>query len=227
VTAPQDVPTSPALVQVDRADAPRSNLDWVAALTLPGPAHEEALRDLHGLMVRAARHQVWRMRSLVPGVGAGALDELANGAADDALVALLAKVGTFEGRSRFTTWAYKFVVLEVSNKIGRHFWQRRTWPMEQEEWDRLPDRFGVRPAEQAEGRDLVSAVRRAVDEELTEHQRTIFAALVLGGVPVDALAIELGTTRNALYKTLFDARRKLRVNLVANGYLARDEVRRS
>jgi RNA polymerase sigma-70 factor (ECF subfamily) len=79
------------------------------------------------------------------------LDDLAHQAAADAVIAIIAKIGRFRGESRFTTWAYKFVVLEVSNKIGRHFWQRRTWPMEQEEWDRLPDRFGIPPADQAEG----------------------------------------------------------------------------
>jgi RNA polymerase sigma factor (sigma-70 family) len=200
--------------------------DWVSALTGSGPVREQAAVRLHELLLRVARGEVSRRRATI-GVEGPELDDLAHQAAADAVIAIIAKIRRFRGESRFTTWAYKFVVLEVSNKIGRHFWQRRTWPMEQEEWDRLPDRFGVRPADQAEGRDLVAAVRRAVDEELTEHQRTIFAALVLGGVPVDALAIKLGTTRNALYKTLFDTRRKLRANLVANGYLTRDEVGRS
>ena len=213
----------------DRADgraAYGDSSDWVSALTGSGPAREQAVESLHELLLRVARREVSRRRAAI-GVDGPELDDLAHQAAADAVIAIIAKIRRFRGESRFTTWAYKFVVLEVANKIGRHFWQRRTWPMEQEEWDRLPDRFGIPPADQAEGRDLVAAVRQAVDEELTEHQRTIFASLVLGGVPVDALAIELGTTRNALYKTLFDARRKLRANLVANGYLARDEVGRS
>src|SRR3569833_2754326 len=199
---------------------------WVSALTGSGPAREQAIVSLHGLLLRVARSEVSRRRAAI-GLEGPELDDLAHQAAADAVIAIVAKIRRFRGESRFTTWAYKFVVLEVANKIGRHFWQRRTWPLEQEEWDRLPARFGVRTAEQAEGRDLVSEVRRAVDEELTEHQRSIFVALVLGGVPVDALAIELDSTRNALYKTLFDARRKLRANLVANGYLTRDEVGRS
>jgi RNA polymerase sigma factor (sigma-70 family) len=199
---------------------------WVSALTASGPARDQAVASLHELLLRVARREVSRRRTAID-VDGPELDDLAHQAAADAVIAIIAKIRQFRGESRFTTWAYKFVVLEVAGKIGRHFWQRRTWPMEQEEWDRLPDRFGVRPADQAEARDLVTAVRRAVDEELTEHQRMVFAALVLGGVPVDALAVKLGTTRNALYKTLFDARRKLRANLVANGYLTRDEVGRS
>jgi RNA polymerase sigma-70 factor, ECF subfamily len=219
VTAPQDVPTSPALVQVDRADAPRSNLDWVAALTLPGPAHEEALRDLHGLMVRAARHQVWRMRSLVPGVGAGALDELANGAADDALVALLAKVGTFEGRSRFTTWAYKFAVLEAAVQVRKQAWRGREVSFED-----VTVVVGVRddcvgPAEELEALDLAAALGRAMSEVLTSYQRRIAVALLVDEVPIDVLAQRLATTRGALYKTLHVVRARLRAALADSGHL--------
>ncbi|MGI5229431.1 RNA polymerase sigma factor [Actinoallomurus sp. CA-142502] len=198
----------------------------MSALTGTGSAREQAITNLHELLLRVARREASRRRAAL-GIDGPELDDLAHQAAADALVAITAKVRQFRGESRFTTWAYKFVVLEVANKIGRHFWQWRTWPIEPEDWDRLPDRFGLRPEDQAEWRDLVSALRRAVDEELTEHQRRIFSALVLGGVPADALAIKLGTTRNALYKALFDARRKIRANLVANGYLTLDEVERS
>jgi RNA polymerase sigma-70 factor, ECF subfamily len=209
-----------------RQAAYQDSRDWVSALTGTESVREQAIVDLHGLLLRVARRETLRRRAAL-GIDGPELDDLAHQAAADALVAITAKVRQFRGDSRFTTWAYKFVILEVSNKVGRHFWQRRTWPIEQEDWDRLPDRFGLRPEDQAEWGDLVSALRRAVDEELTEHQRRIFSALVLGGVPADALAMKLGTTRNALYKTLFDARRKLRANLVANGYLTLDEVERS
>jgi RNA polymerase sigma-70 factor (ECF subfamily) len=134
-----------------------------------------------------------------------------------------ALTGQFRGESRFTTWAYKFVIFEVSAKVGRHFWRNPAVPMEAEDWDRLPDRFGLEPARETERRDLANAVRRAVDEHLTLRQRQVFVAIVLDGVPLDALAAELGSTRNAIYKTMFDARRKLRSALAANGYLD-DEI---
>jgi RNA polymerase sigma-70 factor, ECF subfamily len=143
------------------------------------------------------------------------------------VLAVMAKVGQFRGESRFTTWAYKFVMFEVSNKVGRHFWRDAAASLETSDWDRLPDRFGFGPARESEWRDLVAALRRAVDEDLTEHQRTVFAAIVLAGVPLDALVAELGSSRNAIYKTLFDARRKLRASLVADGHLDDDPVRRS
>ena len=137
-------------------------------------------------------------------------------------MAITRKLSQFRGESRFTTWAYRFVILEVSDKIGRHFWRNPGVPLDAENWDKLPDRFGFDPAQEAEWRDLAAALRRAVDEELTVRQRRVFVAIVLNEVPLDALVIELASNRNAIYKTLFDARRKLRAALVANGYIGED-----
>ena len=137
----------------------------------------------------------------------------------------MAKVSEFRGESRFTTWACKFAIFEVSSKIGRHFWQRPTVSMDAEDWDRLPDRFGMDPARVAEWGDVVAALHRAVDGELSDLQRRIFVAIVLNGTPLDTLVIELGSSRNAIYKALFDARRKLRASLVTHGYLDDDASR--
>jgi RNA polymerase sigma-70 factor, ECF subfamily len=143
------------------------------------------------------------------------------------VLAIIAKIGEFRGESRFTTWASKFVIFEVSGKIGRHFWRHPAVRLEAGDWDRLPDRFGLDPARESEWRCLVRALRRAVEEELTEHQRRVFTAIVVDSVPLDALVAELGSSRNALYKTMFDARRKLRASLVASGYLHEKLVRQS
>ena len=192
---------------------------WLLALGGAGPARERALARLHGLLLRIARAELGRRAGRHPVTGPE-LDDLAHQSADDALLAVTAKLGQFRGDSRFTTWAYKFVVLEVSSKLGRHFWQRPAVVLDAEEWDRLPDRFGTSPADHAERQDLVGALRRAVEEELTERQRRVFTAIVVHGVPLDALVVQLGSSRNAIYKTMFDARRKLRAALAAKGYLA-------
>lgn len=202
---------------------PRAGLDddsvrWLGELAGPAPVRDQALMRLHELLLRAGRAEIGRRRGRHPVTGPE-LDDLAHQAADDALVAITAKLAQFRGESRFTTWAYRFVVLEVSSKLGRHFWQRPTASMDQGDWERLPDRFGVAPDDHAQRRELVDALRGAVAAELTEHQRRVFVALVVDGVPLDALTIRLGTNRNAIYKTMFDARRKLRAALVANGYL--------
>lgn len=191
---------------------------WLADLTTTGAVGQAAQRRLHDLLLRAARGEVSR-RSGPPRVSGAELDDLAHQAAADAMLAILGKLASFRGESKFTTWAYKFVMFEVSAKIGRHFWQRPGVAMDAEDWERLPAVFGFGPAEQSQARELLDALRHAVDLELTERQRRIFVAIVLNGIPLDALVAELHTNRNAVYKTLFDARGKLRAALVAKGYL--------
>jgi RNA polymerase sigma-70 factor (ECF subfamily) len=207
---------------------PPSRLDpssehWVRTLTGTGPERERQLARLHELLLKIAKGEV-RRRGGQLRISGPELDDLAYQAAADALLAILRKLGQFRGDSRFTTWAYKFVIFEVSAKIGRHFWRHPAVPMDAAEWDRLADRFGLEPAAETERRDLAGAVRRAVDEHLTARQRRVFVAIVVNGVPLDALVIELGSTRGAIYKMMFDARRKLRAALAADGYLD-DETR--
>ncbi|MGH8827152.1 MAG: RNA polymerase sigma factor [Jiangellaceae bacterium] len=190
--------------------------DWVVALTTPGREQDQALRDLHTLMIRAARHQVWRMQALMGGADHDTCDALANHAADDALTTLLAKLGTFQGRSRFTTWAYKFAILQAATEVRRHAWRNREVSLD--EADIWPD-AGAGPDLHAEAADLATAVRRALTDALTAYQRRIAVALLVDLVPIDVLADRLGTTRGALYKTLHVARTRLRAHLAASGHL--------
>src|SRR5690349_5448410 len=209
-----DIPGTVALLDPESAE-------WCQALASTGRLQEAALGRLHELLVRIARGEAAR-RGPRLGITGPELEDLAYQAAADALLAITGKLGQFRGESRFTTWAYKFVIFEVSAKIGRHFWRHPAVPLDAEDWDRLPARFGFDPAQEAEWRDLAAARRRAVDTELTARQREVFVAIVLNDVPLDALVLELGSSRNAIYKVLFDARRKLRSVLVANGYLPDD-----
>jgi RNA polymerase sigma-70 factor (ECF subfamily) len=172
------------------------------------------------MLVGVARAEV-RRRGGELRLGAVEADDLAHQAAADAVVRIDAKLGSFRGESRFTTWAYAFVILEVSSAIGRHVWLRTTpAPSAGDGWEDLPDRLGPSPADEAERRELVAALRRAVDESLTPHQRRVFTAVVVQDLPIDAVAHSLGATRNAVYKTVFDARRRLRQRLAADGLLA-------
>ena len=192
--------------------------EWMAGLRAEGRARRTAERRLHDLCVRAARTEVNRRRSRTPITGPE-IDDLATQAAADAMVAVLGKLETFRGESRFTTWVYKFVIFEVSGKIARHFSRREVVAFEAEDWDRLEAEPDSDPAASGEHRELVRQLRRALADDLTDHQRRVFEAVVLQGIPLDRLAVELGSNRNALYKTVFDARRKLRGALAANGYL--------
>ncbi len=196
-----------------------ASAEWIRQLKAPGPAGERASSRLHAVLLSVARSEVRRRapRLQIAGVE---LDDIAHQAAADALLAVTRRLDDFRGESRFTTWAYAFVVFEVSSKLGRHFWRTPTVALDAEDWDRLPDRFGLDPARQAEWGELVAALRAAVDDDLTPHQRRLFVAIVLNGYPLDSLALELGTNRNAIYKALFDARRKLRRRLAAAGHHA-------
>lgn len=194
-----------------------ANIEWIRPLSGSGAEHDAAVQRLHELMLRAARHQISRMYMTLPEIGAVRWDEIIHQAADEATVAALGKLATFEGRSRFTTWAYKFGVLHATVEVRRNMWRHREVPLEQ-----LPDppSAGNSPEQYVEGTEFVTAVSEALDDVLTPHQRRVVVALLVDNVPVDVLADRLNSTRNALYKTLHDARRRLRVHLSASGFLA-------
>jgi RNA polymerase sigma-70 factor, ECF subfamily len=195
---------------------------WLRGLEATGAEHDAAVERLHALLLRAAVTEVARRRSNSAAT-AGDLDDLANQAADDALMAVLRKLHSYRGDSRFTTWAYKFALLEAAAAMRRRPWHERELPLEADGWARFPD-GGTSPAGQAEASELIDAIRDAIAEVLTPHQRGVLVALTLNDVPIDVLAERRGTTRNALYKTLHDGRRKLRARLAEDG-LALDPVR--
>ena len=194
---------------------PAAEPDWVEALSTPGLARDDAVERLHALLLRASRFEVARRRRAL-GYVRDNLDDLATQAADDALMAIMAKLDTYRGDSRFTTWAYKFAVLEAGTKVRRRAWQEREMPLEEEGWSRLPDRRAA-PAGDLETAELLGAVRDAIADALTPHQRTVLVAVTLNDVPIDVLAERLATTRGALYKTLHDARKSLRARLAEQG----------
>lgn len=192
---------------------------WISDLQAAGPVREDAHIRLHTLLLRVARHEARRRSGTIRLTGVE-LDDIAYQAAADAMLAVLAELGTFRGDSRFTTWAYKFVVFELSAKIGQHFWTLKpTVPLDEQEWERIPARLGFSSEREAEWQEMFRALRRSVEEDLTEHQRVVFTSIMFEDVPLDILCARCGATRNAVYKTLFDARRKLRAGLVARGHL--------
>ncbi|HXT93403.1 MAG TPA: sigma-70 family RNA polymerase sigma factor [Trebonia sp.] len=205
-----------ARVQADDLD--EESTAWLRRLDAAGPERQAAERELHARLVRIALAEVRRRSPSTPVTGQE-LDDVAHQAAGDAMLAILGKLDDFRGESRFVTWAYRFVILEVSSKLGRHYWRNPPVALDAGQWERLPDRFGIDPARNAESACVLAEVRRVVDEELTAHQRRVFVAIVVDGIPLDALAAELGLQRNAVYKVIFDARRKIRRGLVAKGYL--------
>jgi RNA polymerase sigma-70 factor, ECF subfamily len=200
---------------------PRSLLDeesraWLRDLRSDGGTRDEAIARLHALLLRAARFECARRRPKLPHLRGNDLDDIANQAADDALVSVLARLDDFRGASRFTTWVYKFALLEAAVKLRKRSWQGREVPLEPETWS-LFTSAGIEPDAEVEQSELLRTLQQAIAEVLTPRQRRVLVALALNGVPIDVLAERLNTNRGALYKTLHDARRKLRNHLKEQG----------
>ena len=189
--------------------------EWLHSLRTDS-TREEAIARLHALLLRTARFEVARRRPTLPHLRGDELDDIANQAADDALMSVLRRLDDFRGASRFTTWVYKFALLEASTKLRKRAWQGREVPVEAEIWSSFSS-AGREPDAELEHSELLSTLQDAIREVLTPHQRRVLVSLALNGVPIDVLADRLNTTRGALYKTLHDARRKLRKHLDACG----------
>ena len=199
----------------EAAERDREATAWIQSLGGLGPEREEAAARLHAQLVRAARFELLRRRGAWNGSGE-TVDDLAVQSADSALAAILAKLDDYRFESRFTTWAYKFAILEAAVLARRRSWQERELPIDPQAWDRLsPVTADV--AEDHAVRERLRLVTGAIQTELSPHQREVLTALVLRGVPIDVLAERLNTTRGALYKTLHDARRKLREAVGSEG----------
>jgi RNA polymerase sigma-70 factor, ECF subfamily len=201
----------------------RASRRWVEQLDPDHPHREHAAAKLHDVLQGAATHELHRRRGHLRGLSGPELDDVAQQCADDAMMKILARIDDFEGLSRFTTWAYKFVIFEVSSKVARHAWQRHPPSAEEPTWERLADTRTPKPGDQAERREQLAVLVKAVEEDLTPRQREVFVAIALNDVAIDVLALQLGSNRNAIYKNLFDARRKLRASLAAAGHPLSDQ----
>jgi RNA polymerase sigma-70 factor (ECF subfamily) len=189
---------------------------WIDRLRPQSPQRDAAIVALHAHLLKAARHEVARRRASFPHLRGDDFDDLAQQSADDALVAVLGKLDDFRGDSRFTTWAYKFALFEAGTKLRRRAWQGREVPLRPESWS-LFAQAGATPHEDAETAELLIALQNAMRTQLSAHQREVLVAVTLNDVPIDVLAERLNTTRGALYKTIHDARHKLRCALAASG----------
>ena len=205
-----------------QAAATNQSAAWVSALRSQGAERDAAVAKLHELLLRAARFELGRRQAALSHVRGEELDDIAMQAADDALMAVLTKLDDFRGASRFTTWAYKFALLEAGVKLRRRAWQDREVVLEPDSWTNFSDR-GVSAHEELEQTELLAKLRDAIARSLTPHQRQVFTALALNEVPIDVLAERLNSNRGALYKTLHDARRKLRSELGAAGLVQSDD----
>jgi RNA polymerase sigma-70 factor (ECF subfamily) len=206
-------------VVVDGRSFDPESAAWVRELGSGSPDFEAACRRLYVMLFKIARRETVR-RSPALRLTGPELEDLAHQAAADALMRITRKIGEFRGDAQFKTWAFKFVILEVSTKVGRHFWRDHRVFSDGGETDRAPAAAGDEPLHQVEANELRDALGDAIDNALTERQRTVFVALAIDNVPMDALAAKLDTNRNAIYKAMFDARRNIRAHLVAHDFMS-------
>jgi RNA polymerase sigma-70 factor (ECF subfamily) len=205
-----------ALTAPTTAPLDAESRQWLRALRSTGSEGDEATKRLHALLLKAARFEVARRRPALQHVRSGDLDDIAMQAADDALMSVLRRLDDFRGASRFTTWAYKFALYEAAVKLRKRAWQGREVLFEPEAWEPLAG-AGLGPDAEVEQRELLETLQEAIDSVLTSHQRQVLIALAVNGAPIDVLADRMDTNRGALYKTLHDARRKLRDHLTERG----------
>jgi RNA polymerase sigma-70 factor, ECF subfamily len=213
---PRDASTPGVSLRPPELDA--DSRAWLDRLASDGAVKAQAVDALFDLLYRAALSEAHRRRGSLPARVVDELDDLARQAADDAVTGVLRKLPDYRGSSRFTTWAYKFAVFELSTALRREAWRERPITMTNEAWDRLSDAIPADPATAAESRDLLAAIRRAIDKQLSPRQRDVLVAVTMLGVPIDAIAERRGSSRGAIYKVLYDARTKLRHALASEGW---------
>jgi RNA polymerase sigma-70 factor (ECF subfamily) len=183
----------------------RSNDQWLAALQ--GPKKDEALAELRVVLVRGLRGAL--------GGQAGRAEPSVEDFAQEALIRILDNLDSFRGECRFTTWAHKICVRTAFAEMRRSRWR----DVSLEEVISRPEEGAssdqdLDPERAATQTMIMAEFRRFIDEELTDRQRTALLA-ALGGMPLEAVADRMGTNRNALYKLLHDARKRLRRRMSA------------
>ena len=200
--------------------AKRTNQEWLADLR--GPGRDEALADLRSLLVRGLRYAMADRPSVT--------EEDLQDFAQDALMKILTGLDSFRGESRFTTWAQKIAVRVAFTELRRRRWKDVSLQdlivLQYEEEGDLTPAVLTDPAASPEQRTaqhmILEAVQRLIAEELTERQRQAMTAVMLGGMPLEEVARRMGTNRNALYKLLHDARRRLQKHMMAEGLSTQD-----
>jgi RNA polymerase sigma-70 factor (ECF subfamily) len=196
----------------------RTNQEWLDALR--GPGRDEALADLRAFLVRGLGYALAGR----PGVDDSLLEDFAQ----DALLKILAGLDSFRGESRFTTWAQKIAVRVALTELRRHRWRDVSLDADPSAGPGhrfVPDTLAdpsAGPEQQAIQRILLSTLRRIIATELTDKQRQALVAVRVHGMPLEEVAREMDTNRNALYKLLHDARQRLKKRMMAEGLSPQD-----
>ena len=203
----------------------RTNEEWLNDLSASGEVQEAAITDLRDLLLRAALYFFSRNLSDFQGLNHGEITQRAEDCAQDALIAVLGHLSDFRGDSKFSTWAYKFAINIALMASRRERWKGVSLDelassdtsnfFEHVMQDKSD---GVAPEQSAMQGEIRKILRELIERELTERQRQVLFMMVFNDVPMDEVVRHLDTNRNAIYKMLHDARRKLKSGLQARGF---------
>jgi RNA polymerase sigma-70 factor (ECF subfamily) len=202
---------------------PRSNPEWLSALQASGAEQAAALTDLRAYVLRAALYALRRSRGNLGRLASAEINQLAEDCAQEAVLAILQHVGEFRGESRFTTWVYSFAINIALVAIRREGWKRVSLDQlmdnpDLDEWTAREGRAATDPHRRTLQAETLAVIREAIDHHLSDRQRQALKAIVFEGVPLDEVARHWGSNRNAVYKLLHDARRKLKAHLEERGF---------
>jgi len=192
----------------------RTNEAWLSELTSSGQTREDAIEDLRSVIQKGLPYALSRWLS----PDQPQFNSLVEEVTQETLLRVLDQLGTFEGRSQFTTWVHKIAVRIALTELRRKRWRDASLD-ELTENEELPPPPGLLadpqagPETSAERADMMVRVRRIIDEELTERQRQALLLLGVQDMPMEDAARKLKTNRNALYKLLHDARLRLKNRL--------------
>lgn len=198
----------------------RTNAEWLAALQGGDP---DVLTDLRTYVLRAALFTLQRARQPLGQLGASGVAQLAEDCAQEAMAAIVQRLHTFRGESHFTTWAYTFAVNTALVAARRERWA--SVPLDRIlDGSETPssaaggDASATDPEQRALQAEVIAAIRDGIEHHLTGRQQELLRAVVFEQVPLDEMVRRWGSNRNALYKLLHDARRKLKRHLAARGF---------
>jgi RNA polymerase sigma-70 factor (ECF subfamily) len=204
----------------------RTNEQWILELsTLESIEQDAALNDLRDYLRRGIYYYLSRERSDLSSLASNDLTQMAEDFAQDATLRILDNLDSFRGDSRFTTWAMKIGTRTAISELRRARYKDFSLEAitadgefmvgldQNENTTRRPPN----PEKVTERQDVLRIISEALEAALTERQRTALEAVTLRGVSMDVVAEQMDTNRNALYKLLHDARKKLRVYLEAQG----------
>ncbi len=213
------------------AERERTNEDWLHDLQSEGITQTRAVQDLREYLLKAVFLYYHRRRSDLSHLARDELAQMAEDAAQDAVLKILDKLDTFRGDSKFTTWAYRVAINQAAGDLRRRRWDNVSLDAMKEAADEalppllatLEDPTAGDPDSRATRNQVWQFITDVIENEFTERQRIVFVNQYFHGVPPATIAEQLGTNRNNIYKISHDGRVKLKDRLTKLG-LSEDEI---